>query len=119
MAQRGALTGLRVTMRWHPGALRLRGALAGALAALRARPGFAGAEHLLYDGPVRALCPMAPNNVNTIACAAMATGTTLGFDRTARVETFDERSPEMHATAACHTSMAMGSLTVCRVVCSF
>ena len=69
-------------MRWHPSALRLRGALADKLAAMQAQPGFAGREHLLYDGPIRALCPMAPNNVNTIACAAMATGTTLGFDRT-------------------------------------
>ena len=82
MAQRGTLTGLRVTMRWHPSALRLRGALVDKLAQLQEQPGFAGTEHLLYDGPVRALCPMAPNNVNTIACAAMATGSGLGFDQT-------------------------------------
>jgi hypothetical protein len=25
----------------------------------------------LYNGPVRALCPLAPNNVNTLACAAL------------------------------------------------
>lgn len=82
MAQRGTLTGLRVTMRWHPSALRLRGSLLDKLAELRELPDFAAAQHLLYDGPVRALCPMAPNNVNTIACAAMATGSALGFDRT-------------------------------------
>lgn len=34
---------------------------------------------VVYDGPVRALCPLAPNNVNTMACAAIA-GHTLGFD---------------------------------------
>jgi aspartate dehydrogenase len=26
---------------------------------------------VLYSGPVRALCPLAPNNVNTLACAAL------------------------------------------------
>lgn len=33
----------------------------------------------MYEGPVRALCPMAPNNVNTMACCALAAHT-LGFD---------------------------------------
>ncbi len=36
-------------------------------------------EFVLYEGPVRRLCPLAPNNVNTMACAAIA-GHTLGFD---------------------------------------
>lgn len=36
-------------------------------------------ETVLFDGPVRALCPMAPNNVNTIAAAALA-AKDLGFD---------------------------------------
>ena len=35
----------------------------------------------LYHGPVRALCPLAPNNVNTMAAAAVA-ATGLGFDGT-------------------------------------
>ena len=30
-------------------------------------------------GPVRELCPLAPNNVNTMACAAIAAHN-LGFD---------------------------------------
>ena len=34
---------------------------------------------VLYEGPVRGLCPLAPNNVNTMACCAMASHT-LGFD---------------------------------------
>ena len=34
----------------------------------------------LYDGPVRDLCPLAPNNVNTMAAAAIA-GHNLGFDK--------------------------------------
>jgi predicted dinucleotide-utilizing enzyme len=29
-------------------------------------------ETVIYDGSVRDLCPLAPNNVNTMACAAMA-----------------------------------------------
>lgn len=33
---------------------------------------------MLYEGPVRELCPLAPNNVNTMACAALA-GHTLGL----------------------------------------
>jgi predicted dinucleotide-utilizing enzyme len=27
---------------------------------------------VLYEGPVRDLCPLAPNNTNTMACAALA-----------------------------------------------
>jgi aspartate dehydrogenase len=34
---------------------------------------------VIYDGPVRELCSLAPNNVNTMACAAMAG---VGFDKT-------------------------------------
>lgn len=36
-------------------------------------------ECVLYDGVLRPLCTQAPNNVNTMACAALA-GHTLGFD---------------------------------------
>jgi len=36
-------------------------------------------EYIVYSGPLRALCPLAPNNVNTMACAAIA-GHTVGFD---------------------------------------
>ena len=35
--------------------------------------------HLPLTGPVRELCPLAPNNVNTMACAAIAAHN-LGFD---------------------------------------
>lgn len=37
--------------------------------------------HTLYEGPVRSLCHLAPNNVNTMAAAAIA-GENLGFDGT-------------------------------------
>ena len=82
MSARGALRGLEVTMRKHPASLKLGGALGEALAAWVARgPPAAGEEELvLYEGPVRALCPLAPNNVNTMAAAALAAHETLGFD---------------------------------------
>ena len=35
----------------------------------------------LYEGPVRDLCPIAPNNVNTMAAAAVAANS-LGLDQT-------------------------------------
>jgi len=74
MSARGSLRGLEVTMRKHPASLKLGGALGAALAAWLARgPPAAGEEELvLYEGPVRALCPLAPNNVNTMAAAAVA-----------------------------------------------
>ena len=34
----------------------------------------------MYEGSVRGLCPLAPNNVNTMACAAIAASGGLGFD---------------------------------------
>ena len=37
-------------------------------------------ETVIYSGSVRELCPLAPNNVNTMAAAAIA-GHTLGFDK--------------------------------------
>ncbi len=39
------------------------------------------APRVLWKGPVRELCPLAPNNVNTMACAALAAHN-LGFDKT-------------------------------------
>lgn len=38
---------------------------------------------VIYDGPVRGLCPLAPNNVNTMAAAALA-APSLGFDKVAQ-----------------------------------
>ncbi|XP_075771012.1 uncharacterized protein LOC102452260 isoform X4 [Pelodiscus sinensis] len=65
--------GLTVTMVKHPESFRLEGAL-------RERLQAAGAGRaVLYEGPVRALCPLAPNNVNTMAAACVA-APSLGFD---------------------------------------
>lgn len=77
MADRGSLAALSVTMHKHPLSLKLAGALGAAVDAMLAR-GDAG-PLVLYDGPVRGLCPLAPNNVNTMATAAVAAHS-LGFD---------------------------------------
>lgn len=75
MRRRGTLRRVHVTMAKHPTAFRLQGEMeAKAKDALER-----GARVTLYDGPARALCPQAPNNVNTIACAALAG---VGFDDT-------------------------------------
>jgi predicted dinucleotide-utilizing enzyme len=80
MAARGSLKGLTVTMKKAPHHVKAVGALREKLDAIVAA-GLAG-EQVLYEGPVRGLCPLAPNNVNTMACAAMAAGPALGFDGT-------------------------------------
>ena len=60
-------------MKKHPSAFKLRGELAQMVTTVREGP------LTLYEGPVRGLCPLAPNNVNTMACAAIAAHN-LGFD---------------------------------------
>ncbi|XP_067879493.1 aspartate dehydrogenase domain-containing protein [Heterodontus francisci] len=74
MANRGTLKALKVTMIKHPDSFKLEGHLQ----ELKER--MKGQRTVLYDGPVRNLCPLAPNNVNTMAAAAMA-GDNLGFDQ--------------------------------------
>uniref|UniRef100_UPI00398F30F3 aspartate dehydrogenase domain-containing protein isoform X2 n=1 Tax=Pristiophorus japonicus TaxID=55135 RepID=UPI00398F30F3 len=65
---------LKVTMSKHPDSFRLEGRLR------ELKENARGRRTVLYDGPVRDLCPLAPNNVNTMAAAAMAAHN-LGFDR--------------------------------------
>jgi len=77
MAQSGNLFGLSVTMKFHPSSLKLVGSLKEKLDSVKDLEG----EQLLYEGPVRPLCELAPRNINTIACAALA-GSNLGFDKT-------------------------------------
>lgn len=78
MDARGALAGLRVTMKKHPASLKLGGALGEAVARLLQEGGAAAGETVLYEGPVGGLAPLAPNNVNTMAAAAIA-APSLGF----------------------------------------
>ncbi|XP_065831226.1 aspartate dehydrogenase domain-containing protein-like [Oscarella lobularis] len=72
MADRGTLTGLKITMKKHPKSFKLIGNLAEKNALVTEK------ETVLYDGPVRDLCPLAPRNVNTMAAAAIAAHN-LGF----------------------------------------
>nr|XP_054320895.1 aspartate dehydrogenase domain-containing protein isoform X3 [Pongo pygmaeus]XP_054394911.1 aspartate dehydrogenase domain-containing protein isoform X3 [Pongo abelii] len=67
----GGLQSLRVTMATHPDGFRLEGPLAAAHST--------GPCTVLYEGPVRGLCPFAPRNSNTMAAAALA-APSLGFD---------------------------------------
>ncbi|XP_042776267.1 putative L-aspartate dehydrogenase [Panthera leo] len=83
----GGLQSLRVTMATHPNGFRLEGPLA----AVRST------EHrtVLYEGPVRGLCPFAPRNSNTMAAAALA-APSLGFDRVVGVLVADLSLADMH-----------------------
>ncbi|XP_053870980.1 aspartate dehydrogenase domain-containing protein isoform X2 [Malaclemys terrapin pileata] len=78
--------GLKVTMIKHPDSFRLEGALREQLRAGRA---------VLYEGPVRGLCPLAPNNVNTMAAACMA-APSLGFDGVQGCLIADPGLPDWH-----------------------
>ncbi|XP_070354998.1 aspartate dehydrogenase domain-containing protein isoform X4 [Equus asinus] len=78
----GGLQSLRVTMATHPDGFRLEGALAAAHST--------GPRTVLYEGPVRGLCPFAPRNSNTMAAAALA-APSLGFDRVIGVLVADLR----------------------------
>ncbi|KAH3877571.1 aspartate dehydrogenase domain-containing protein-like [Dreissena polymorpha] len=75
MAEKGSLQALKITMMKPPESFKLMEPLKRKL--LEAN----GGACVLYDGPVRELCPLAPNNVNTMAAAAVAAHN-LGFDKT-------------------------------------
>jgi len=89
MAERGTLTGLTVTMRKHPESFKLEGDLKDANTKVK------DTAVELYKGPVRQLCPLAPNNVNTMAAAAVA-ASNLGFDKTVGVLVSDPGVPNWH-----------------------
>ncbi|XP_048252420.1 putative L-aspartate dehydrogenase isoform X2 [Haliotis rufescens] len=74
MADRGTLQALKVTMTKHPSSFKLNGHLNVKNDQVK------DTRTVLYDGPVRELCPLAPNNVNTMAAAALAAHN-LGFDK--------------------------------------
>ncbi|XP_023363670.1 putative L-aspartate dehydrogenase isoform X3 [Otolemur garnettii] len=83
----GGLQSLRVTMATHPDGFRLEGPLAAARSI--------GPRTVLYEGPVRGLCPFAPRNSNTMAAAALA-APNLGFDRVIGVLVADLSLTDMH-----------------------
>ena len=74
MADRGTLKGVTVTMKKHPTSFKLNGNIADINAKVKDQ------ATVLYEGPVRPLCSLAPNNVNTMAAAAIA-ASNLGLDR--------------------------------------
>ncbi|XP_005590073.1 aspartate dehydrogenase domain-containing protein isoform X1 [Macaca fascicularis] len=83
----GGLRSLRVTMATHPDGFRLEGPLAAAHST--------GPRTVLYEGPVRGLCPFAPRNSNTMAAAALA-APSLGFDGVTGVLVADLSLTDMH-----------------------
>ncbi|KAL8575223.1 hypothetical protein ACOMHN_042344 [Nucella lapillus] len=74
MADRGTLQALKVTMKKHPSCFKLEGHMAALNNTVTDKP------VTLYEGSVRELCGLAPNNVNTMAAAAIAAHN-LGFDK--------------------------------------
>lgn len=58
----------------HPSSLKLNGRLKNTNEMVKDK------ATILFNGPVRELCPLAPNNVNTMAVASMAANN-LGFDK--------------------------------------
>lgn len=75
MADRGTLQALKIIMKKPSESFKLEEPLKSKNDAVKDIP------VILYDGPVRGLCSLAPNNVNTMAAAAIAAHN-LGFDKT-------------------------------------
>ena len=69
-ANRGILESLTVTMKKHPAMVKLTDEGMKQKAQELADRNESG-EYVIYDGPVRELCDLAPNNVNTMACASL------------------------------------------------
>ena len=63
-----------MTMRKHPTSFKLNGEIAEINSKVK------NDAVVLYEGPVRPLCSLAPNNVNTMAAAAIAANN-LGLDK--------------------------------------
>ncbi|KAL9653925.1 hypothetical protein ABK040_014139 [Willaertia magna] len=79
MGKLGTLQGLTITMKKHPSSMKLTSDELNNKLNIALEENTK--EHIIYEGPVRPLCPLAPNNVNTMACAALA-AENLGFDKT-------------------------------------
>lgn len=75
----GNLRDLTITMQFNARALRLKEPLRSRLEAYLASPG-ATDPLVLHDGHVREIAELAPNNVNTMVCLALA-GKSVGLDR--------------------------------------
>ena len=89
MADLGICEKVSVTMKKAPGSLRLAcPELQKLLESVKDTPG----EHVIFDGDVSELAFKAPNNVNTMACAAIAAGS---FEKT-RAKLCVDKDLEFH-----------------------
>uniref|UniRef100_A0A915K916 Aspartate dehydrogenase domain-containing protein n=1 Tax=Romanomermis culicivorax TaxID=13658 RepID=A0A915K916_ROMCU len=93
MADNGKLKELTITMQKHPSAFRLETPLK------EMNESFDGISKVLYEGPVKYLCGLAPNNVNTMAVACIA-GHNLGFDKVVGRLISDKRLSSWHIVEA-------------------
>lgn len=109
MADGGSLIGLCITMAKHPQCLKLHESLSHKL--LEATQLDSAVE--VFRGSVRTLCPLAPNNVNTMAAAALAAHT-LGFDEVQAVLIADRRL-RSHDTTVEVSASAPGSDLPCTI----
>ena len=80
MGSRGAITSTTITMTKPCDSMRLDDSTETGRRLNAFQSSGEDGDCLLYEGPVGPLCPVAPNNVNTMACLAIASG--LGFERT-------------------------------------
>ena len=76
MAESGSLKALKITMTKDPSHLHVQPELI----PLRDQAAKTNQKTILYEGPVRNLCPLAPKNVNTMATASFA-ASNLGLDK--------------------------------------
>lgn len=93
MSERNTLGSLCITMAKHPSSLKLERPLSDKVDEYLANEKLTDPV-VIYEGNVRDLCPLAPNNVNTMACAAIA-GESLGFGGV-RAQLIANKSLEAH-----------------------
>ena len=91
MSERNTLGALSVSMSKHPLSLKLELPLSQIVDNYNES---ATGPIVVYEGCVRDLCPLAPNNVNTMACAAIA-GSSLGFGKV-QAKLIADKSLEAH-----------------------
>eukprot|EP00759_Apiculatamorpha_spiralis_P032372 PhF_6_TR33820/c0_g1_i2/m.49599/K06989/nadX; aspartate dehydrogenase len=88
MSQLGTLKKLRITMKKHPKSLtKLEAPLVDRVLSMSEGE----IEKEIFRGPVKEIAPLAPNNVNTMACGALACLESLGFQGTEALLIADSR----------------------------
>lgn len=79
MTERDLIRTLTITMKKHPDSFKLNEPLRSKLIHERAKQGDSKGEIIIYSGPVRDLCRLAPSSVNSMAIGAIVADH-LGFD---------------------------------------